>query len=296
MNALYSLSGRGTLDILGGREATDCIATYDCQPGDLVLLRSPGLNGVPDGRPLHRLQDVAEGARHSLALRMIARGGQQARWCRFRAVRAVRSLPIDDFVEHLAAEQPTPGGGSAAAFAGATGAALVSMTCRYTVGRERYRDVEQEMAAVLERSEELRGELQALVQDDVEAYGSYAEAQSLPRGSEDETRARHDALAAAMRASTDAPLAVAERSAELIDLALRAARAGNPWLISDAAVGAQFALTGYKAAALNVELNLTSVDDPNYVEECNARLAQLGGQRLHARVDETVATVRSRHS
>ena len=207
----------------------------------------------------------------------------------------VRSLTLDDFTEQLAAEQPTPGGGSAAAHAGALGAALISMTCRYTVGRDRYQDVQDEIQAVLDRAEALRGELQALVQDDVEAYGGYARAQKLPRDSDEEKAAREEALATAMRASTDVPLAVAERCAELTELALRAARAGNPWLISDAAVGGQFALAGHDAAALNVELNVGGIDDPEYVSACRARLAELG-RGLRARVDETVDTVRSRRS
>lgn len=208
----------------------------------------------------------------------------------------VRSLTIDDFTEQLAAEQPTPGGGSGAAHVGALGAALISMACRYTVGRDKYADVQDEAQAVLDRSEVLRGELQALVQDDVEAYGGYGDASKLPRDTEEQKAARDAAMAEAMRASTDVPLAVAERCAELTELALRAARAGNPWLISDAAVGGQFALAGFDAAALNVELNLGGIDDEEYVASTRDRLERLGPGALRARVDETVETVRSRRS
>ena len=209
----------------------------------------------------------------------------------------VRSLTIDDFTEQLAAEQPTPGGGSGAAHVGALGAALISMSCRYTVGRDKYAAVQDEMQAVLDRTEQLRDELQALVQDDVDAYGGYGDAQKLPKDTDQAKAARDDALAKAMRASTDVPLAVAERCAELTELALRAARDGNPWLISDAAVGGQFALAGYDAAALNVELNVGGVDDAEYVARCRSRLEELGGEgRLRARVDETVQTVRKRRS
>ena len=209
----------------------------------------------------------------------------------------VRSLTLDDFTEQLAAEQPTPGGGSGAAHVGALGAALISMSCRYTVGREKYAGVEDEMQAVLDRAEQLRGELQALIQEDVVAYGSYGEASKLPKETDEEKDARNAAMADAMRASTDVPLAVAERCAELTDLALRAAKSGNPWLISDAAVGGQFALAGYDAAALNVELNVGGIDDAGYVAQCRSRLEELGGDnRLRARVDETVDTVRERRS
>jgi formiminotetrahydrofolate cyclodeaminase len=208
----------------------------------------------------------------------------------------VRSLTLDDFTEQLAAEQPTPGGGSGAAHVGALGAALISMSCRYTVGREKYAAVEDAMRAVLDRAEELRGELQALVQDDVEAYGGYSDASKLPKDTDEQKAARDVAMADAMRASTDVPLAVAERCAELTELALRAAGDGNPWLISDAAVGGQFALAGFDAAALNVELNLGGIDDGEYVTATRDRLQALDAAAVRARVDETVETVRKRRS
>src|SRR5947208_14532089 len=128
----------------------------------------------------------------------------------------VLDLAVHDFSAQLAAKQPTPGGGSAAALAGALGAGLVSMVCRYTVGRKRFADVEEAVQRVLERSEELRGELELAVEDDVLAYGSYADAQAMPRETDDQTRAREEALQAALRASTTVPLRVAESSAELL--------------------------------------------------------------------------------
>src|SRR5438067_8843546 len=114
----------------------------------------------------------------------------------------VTPLPVHEFVEGLAAKQPTPGGGSAAALAGALGAGLVSMVCRYTVGRERYADVEDAMQRVLARSESLREALEEAVEADVAAYGSYSEAQSMPKETDEEQRERHTAQQAALRKST----------------------------------------------------------------------------------------------
>src|SRR5437588_2768576 len=152
----------------------------------------------------------------------------------------VGDLSVHEFSRQLAAGQPTPGGGSAAALVGALGAGLVSMVCNYTVGREQYADVDAEMRGVLARAEELRGQLERAVEDDVAAYGSYSDAQKLPRETDDEKAARDAALDAALRESTLVPLAVAERC-EVLELALRAAELGNRFLISDAAVGAELA-------------------------------------------------------
>src|SRR2546423_15136788 len=94
----------------------------------------------------------------------------------------VLDLTAREFSAALAAKQPTPGGGSAAALVGALGAGLVSMVCQYTVGREKYADVEEAMQRVLARSEGLRAELEDAAAGDVEASGSDSEAGRGPKG------------------------------------------------------------------------------------------------------------------
>jgi formiminotetrahydrofolate cyclodeaminase len=207
----------------------------------------------------------------------------------------IGDLPVRQFSERLASKQPTPGGGSAAALAGALGAGLVSMVCNFTVGREKYAEVEEEMQGVLGRSEELRRELEQAVEDDVAAYGSYSEAQRMPRESQDEQRAREAALDAALRASTVVPLEVAERCAELLELAVRAAELGNRFLISDAAVGAELASAARSSAELNARLNLGGTADEEFVRGVRERLdavaERVGGREL---VERAVAIVEDR--
>src|SRR5712692_925803 len=79
--------------------------------------------------------------------------------------------PLQDYLHALASEQSTPGGGSAAALSGAMGAALASMVCRLTLGKEAYAGVRQEIEELLRRAENLRSRFQQLFQEDIEAYG-----------------------------------------------------------------------------------------------------------------------------
>jgi formiminotetrahydrofolate cyclodeaminase len=208
---------------------------------------------------------------------------------------AVTTLPVREFSAQLAGKQPTPGGGSAAALAGALGAGLVSMVCNFTVGREKFADVEEEVQRVLARSEELRAELEHAVDDDVAAYGGYGQAQSLPKDTEEQQRVRSQALQAALRDSASVPLGVAERCAELLQLALRAAELGNPYLISDAAVGAELAAAARSSAELNVRLNLGGIQDHEFARDARERLdaiaARVGGREL---VERTAAVVGER--
>jgi formiminotetrahydrofolate cyclodeaminase len=202
-------------------------------------------------------------------------------------------LPVGAFLERLAAETPTPGGGSTAALAAALAASLVSMVCRYTVGRERFREVEGSISRVLAHADGLRDELAQAVQRDIEAYGSYAHAAALPRGTQEERRARTKALQAALRASTEVPLAVAERSAAVLGLALEAAALGNPNLISDAAVAAELAEGARRAAALNVRLNAHGINDAAFVQACSERLQAVEGRASGLR-ERVMATVMER--
>jgi formiminotetrahydrofolate cyclodeaminase len=180
---------------------------------------------------------------------------------------------VREFLEGLASKAPTPGGGSAAALGGALGAGLVSMVCQFTVGREKYAGVEEGMQRVLRRSEELRAELQEAVDADVAAYGGYSRAAALPRESDSEKRERDAALQAALRESTEVPLGVAERCAELLELAVEAAEKGNVYLISDAAVGAEMAAAARASAELNVRLNAGGLDDREFARAAEERLA-----------------------
>ncbi|HEX8648479.1 MAG TPA: cyclodeaminase/cyclohydrolase family protein [Thermoleophilaceae bacterium] len=199
-----------------------------------------------------------------------------------------------EFLDGLASSAPTPGGGSAAALAGALGAGLVSMVCQFTVGREKYAAVEEDMQRVLARSEELRAELQAAVDADIEAYGSYGTASSMPRETDEQKAARAEALQGALSESTEVPLGVAERCSELLELAVEAAEKGNVYLISDAAVGAEMAAAARASAELNVRLNAGGLDDRDYARACEERLAALPPGRELA--ERTTRIVEERNS
>jgi len=61
---------------------------------------------------------------------------------------AIKDHRIEEFLDALASQAATPGGGGAAAIIGAMGAALVSMVCNLTIGKKKYAEVEADMSAV----------------------------------------------------------------------------------------------------------------------------------------------------
>ena len=186
---------------------------------------------------------------------------------------AQRSLAT--FLEQLASAEPAPGGGSAAALAGALAAALVSMVCRLTLGRERFAAVQAEMQEALQRAERLRERLTQAVDDDAQAYAAVVAACRLPRGSEARQEARVAAIQAALQEATLVPLGVARDCAEVLGLARCVARTGNPNAASDGRVAVLLAEAALRGAILNVQTNLPGLKDTAFADQARSEVERL---------------------
>jgi formiminotetrahydrofolate cyclodeaminase len=186
-------------------------------------------------------------------------------------------LTVEDFVGQLASANPTPGGGSASALAGAIAAGLVEMACNLTVGREKFRDVEEDLKVVLARSGELREQLMAAVEEDTAAYDQVSQAYKLPKGTDEEKGARTAAIQAALKYATEVPLKVALAAMEVSQLALIALEKSNPNVASDARVARVIADAAREGATANVEINLGSITDGKFVERMRDELDGLQG-------------------
>ena len=166
------------------------------------------------------------------------------------------------FLDELASSMPTPGGGSAAAYAAAIGAALVSMVAGLTVGKKKYSDVEAEMRAIRVQAGALRTEMEQTVEDDAAAFEAVMGAFKLPKEGEEQQKARTAAIQIATLNAAHIPLHTAENAVKVMELAVRCAQAGNLNAISDAASGLAMARAALTSAAYNVRINLNSLPEP----------------------------------
>ena len=182
---------------------------------------------------------------------------------------------LPDFLDDLASGEPTPGGGSAAALAGALGAALAAMVANLTVGRKRYIDVDGQMQAVLGEAEALRSRLTALIAEDAQAYNQVRAAYRLPKESADDLTARNAAIQAAMQGASLTPLETMRACIAVLRLAEQAATLGNVNAATDGAVGALLAQAGLRGAALNVRVNLGGIDDQAFAAASEQEVASL---------------------
>jgi formiminotetrahydrofolate cyclodeaminase len=190
---------------------------------------------------------------------------------------ALVKLTVEDFIGQLASDSPTPGGGSASALAGAMAAAMVEMACNLTVGREKFRDVEEQLKVVLERAHTLREQLLAAVDEDTEAYNGVSAAYKLPRSTDAEKAERTAAIQAALKQATEIPLRVAQAAMETAQLAVIAIQKSNPNVASDARVARLLADAAREGAIANVEINLGSITDSDFVGRMKDELGGLNG-------------------
>lgn len=190
---------------------------------------------------------------------------------------ALVKLTVEDFVGQLASDSPTPGGGSASALAGAMAAAMVEMACNLTVGREKFRDVEEQLKVVLERAHTLREQLLAAVDEDTEAYNGVSAAYKLPRSTDEEKAERTAAIQSALQQATEVPLRVAQAAMETTQLAVIAIQKSNPNVASDARVARLLANAAREGAIANVEINLGSITDGDFVSRIKDELNGLNG-------------------
>ena len=85
------------------------------------------------------------------------------------------------FTGLLASASPAPGGGGAAALAGALGCALGNMVGSLTLGKKKYADVQEEIIALKAKCDALQKELLDQVEADDKGFVPLAKAYGIPK-------------------------------------------------------------------------------------------------------------------
>jgi glutamate formiminotransferase/formiminotetrahydrofolate cyclodeaminase len=192
-----------------------------------------------------------------------------------------------DFLDELAADSPTPGGGSAAAYSGAAAAALVAMVARVTIGKKKYAAVEKQMQSVVESAEALRASLTAAVKEDAAAFEAVMAAFRLPKEKAEQEQARLDAIQTAILNAARVPLQVARQLVEVMKLTEVVVEHGNLNAITDGGTGAELARAAFNGASMNIRINLDGLQDKDSAELMLVELHNLQGE-----ADDSIQRVR----
>ncbi|MCU0235778.1 MAG: glutamate formimidoyltransferase [Acidobacteria bacterium] len=207
---------------------------------------------------------------------------------RFRRKGPLAAMDLVAFCAELASDSPAPGGGSIAALNGALSAGLSAMVGNLTFGKKGYEDVRGEMEIVAEKAQPLKDFFIEAIDKDTEAFNRLMAAFALPKKSDDEKKARQEAIDEATKGATLVPFTVLERSRTAAELALAVAKKGNRNSLSDAGVAGLAAALCAEGALYNVLINTQDMAPGSFRSETRAQ-----ARNMCACVLETAARIKA---
>ena len=178
-----------------------------------------------------------------------------------------------DFIEVLASKAAVPGGGGAAALAGAIGMALGSMVCNLTTGKKKYAQYEEAIQDILGKAAKLEEELLSMIDKDAEGFFPLSKAYGLPTTTEEEKQYKAETMEKCLKVACEVPMNIVRLCYDSIKLHEELVDKGSKLAISDVGCGVQCLRAAILSGQLNVIINVNSMKDREYAEkiekECN---------------------------
>ncbi len=181
-------------------------------------------------------------------------------------------MTVRGFLDELASQSPAPGGGTASAVAGAMGVGLAAMVAGLTDTSQMSAEDASRVDEISHRWKELIWALLGCADDDTAAFNEVMKAFKLPKTTDEEKRARREAIQLALKGAVSAPRSTLELAAEGMQMAAYMAESGNPNAASDAGVGALLLDTAMGGAIFNMQINLGSIKDQEFVAEMESEI------------------------
>ncbi|MDR1296734.1 MAG: cyclodeaminase/cyclohydrolase family protein [Deltaproteobacteria bacterium] len=191
----------------------------------------------------------------------------------------LRQKTVEDFCLILSSDAPAPGGGSVSALNGAMAASLVAMVAELSLKRPELEGCFPGYREILADALELKSRLGALIDRDSEAFFEVMDAFKLPKGTDDEKKARSAAIQQGYKTAAGVPLETAALSLRTARLGERMVDLGfNTNAASDLGVGLECARTGFLGAMMNVSINLGSIKDAGYLDDIRHQMARMASE------------------
>jgi glutamate formiminotransferase/formiminotetrahydrofolate cyclodeaminase len=179
------------------------------------------------------------------------------------------------FLEAVAAPSATPGGGSVSALAGALAASLGQMVAGLSRKKKSQATYVERLSTELDVLRHIAAELAEAIDRDAAAYDAVLAAFKLTQRNAEETQRREAAIQSATKGAADVPLQVAERSVALFERLGQLEAIAAASMRSDLEVARWMASAGARGALANVEVNLDSLTDSDYVARMREKIASL---------------------
>lgn len=176
-------------------------------------------------------------------------------------------MQINDFIAVLGSDAPAPGGGSASALAAAQGIALTKMVTELTIGKKKYAEFEDEIELLQKKAKSLQEGLLRAIDEDTEAFNQVSAVFGLPKTTEEEKKARREAMQSALKGAAVTPFYMMEKIVDALKVTQAAVGKSNTNAASDLGVAALNLKAALQGAWLNVLINLASIKDEMFVRQ-----------------------------
>ena len=176
-------------------------------------------------------------------------------------------MQINDFIAVLGSDTPAPGGGSASALAAAQGIALTKMVTELTIGKKKYAEFEDEIELLQKKAKSLQEGLLRAIDEDTEAFNQVSAVFGLPKTTEEEKKARREAMQSALKGAAVTPFSMMEKIVDALKVTQAAVGKSNTNAASDLGVAALNLKAALQGACLNVLINLASIKDEMFVRQ-----------------------------
>lgn len=221
-----------------------------------IAVKSMGLDELKPFRPEEKIIEY-----------MLEGGGEQSA--------LLTDMSLTAFAEETASESPAPGGGSVSAYLGALGAALGTMVANLSAHKVGWDDRWEEFSDIAEDGQALVRRLLHLVDEDTAAFNRIKAAIGMPKGTDDERRAREEAMEAATVYACEVPLQTMTAALDCFGVLALTAQKGLKASASDVGVGALAARAAVRGAGLNVRINAAGLADRTKADALVARAREL---------------------
>ena len=188
-------------------------------------------------------------------------------------------LEVSKFIDVVDSDSPAPGGGSVAALASSLGVSLARMVAHLSFGKKKYEalpdDVKAKFVANFDELLKIKNELNDLIDRDSEAYNTVMAAYKLPKETDEEKAARNAEIQKSLKYAIQTPYYIVVLSGKAISLLGEILANGNQNAITDIGVGTMLLMVGLEGGILNVKVNLTSIEDADYVEKITKEIYEI---------------------
>ena len=189
---------------------------------------------------------------------------------------------LQSYLDKLSSSAATPGGGAVAALTGAQAAALISMVCNLTKSKTKRAASnsadDDANDKPNDQAKETRAQFDQLADDDIEGFTAVMTAYKMPKSNPQERSDQHTTLQDALKHAAQAPLQTATLASSLAQDIQRLSEIGNKNLITDVGIAALLIPATVQAAKMNVLINLSSMQDEQFIKNALAALESATSQ------------------